>query len=263
MGLIQAGSLFLHFFISPNRCWTLFTLLTTDSCNNTRIEDCYIVSGDDCIAVKSGWDEYGIKVGMPTRQLIIRRLTCISPFSAAIAVGSEMSGGIQDLRAEDIRAIDTESGVRIKTSPGRGAYITDIFVKGMTMENMKYAFWMNGAYGSHPDHRYDPKAFPVVHNINYMDMVAKNVRTAAGSLSGTDMDHPFTGICISNVTIQMSSSFSSKSKKKQPWECSDIKGIASGVTPQPCDLLISKVFHCPFPTDTLAIDKVQLKKCSI
>ncbi|XLT06478.1 hypothetical protein HN51_045227 [Arachis hypogaea] len=39
-----------------------------DSCTNTRIEDCYIVSGDDCVAVKSGWDEYGIKFGMPTKQ---------------------------------------------------------------------------------------------------------------------------------------------------------------------------------------------------
>lgn len=70
-----------------------------DSCSNTKIEDCFIVSGDDCIAVKSGWDEYGIAFGMPTQHLIIRRLTCISPDSAVIALGSEMSGGIQDVRA--------------------------------------------------------------------------------------------------------------------------------------------------------------------
>lgn len=233
--------------------------INPDSCNNTRIEDCYIVSGDDCIAVKSGWDEYGIKVGMPTMELIIRRLTCISPFSAGIALGSEMSGGIQDVRAEDITAINTESGVRIKTARGRGGYINDIFVKGMTMENMKYAFWMSGAYGSHPDDHYDPKALPAVHKIIYMDMVAKNVTTAAGLLSGIDTNHPFTGICISNVNIQMSSS----SKKKKPWKCSDIKGISSEVTPQPCEQFISKVLHCPFPTDTLAIDNVRLKTCSI
>ncbi|PQM41838.1 putative polygalacturonase [Prunus yedoensis var. nudiflora] len=74
--------------------------INPDSCTNTKIEDCYIVSGDDCIAVKSGWDQYGIAFGMPTKQLVIRRLTCISPFSAVIALGSEMSGGIQDVRAE-------------------------------------------------------------------------------------------------------------------------------------------------------------------
>lgn len=63
---------------------------TLDSCTNIKIEDCFIVSGDDCIAVKSGWDEYGIAVGMPTNHLVIRRLTCIFPDSAVIALGSEM-----------------------------------------------------------------------------------------------------------------------------------------------------------------------------
>lgn len=71
-----------------------------DSCSNTRIEDCFIVSGDDCVAVKSGWDEYGIAFGMPTKYLIIKNLTCISPDSAVIALGSEMSGGIQDVRGQ-------------------------------------------------------------------------------------------------------------------------------------------------------------------
>jgi Glycosyl hydrolases family 28 len=86
-------------------------MLVVDSCSQVKIEDCYIVSGDDCVAIKSGWDEYGISVGMPSQQITIRRLTCISPTSAVIALGSEMSGGIQDVRAEDITAINSESGV--------------------------------------------------------------------------------------------------------------------------------------------------------
>lgn len=83
--------------------------INPDSCTNTKIEDCYIVSGDDSVSMKNGWDEYGIKFGWPTKQLVIRRLTCISPFSATIGLGSEMSGGIQDVRAEDITAIQTNS----------------------------------------------------------------------------------------------------------------------------------------------------------
>jgi len=54
---------------------------------------------------------------MPTKQLLIRRLTCISPDSAVIALGSEMSGGIEDVRAEDIVAINSESGIRYVTTP--------------------------------------------------------------------------------------------------------------------------------------------------
>ncbi|MFS7953854.1 putative CTP synthase (glutamine hydrolyzing) [Helianthus anomalus] len=173
-----------------------------DSCTNTRIEDCYIVSGEDCVAVKSGWDEYGIAYGMPTQQLVIRWFTCNSPMSTVIALGSEMSGGIQDVRAEDIVDINSETGVRIKTGVGRGGFVKDIYVKVFTMHTMKWAFWMMGNYGSHPDDKWDPIAIPVIQNINYRDMMAENV-TMAARLEGIAGD-PFTGIFISNVTIGMS-----------------------------------------------------------
>ncbi|KAM7531332.1 hypothetical protein LguiB_034742 [Lonicera macranthoides] len=233
--------------------------INPDSCTNTRIEDCYIVSGDDCIAVKSGWDEYGISFAMPTKQLVIRRLTCISPFSAMIALGSEMSGGIQDVRAEDILAINTESGVRIKTAVGRGGYVKDVYVRRATMKTMKWAFWMTGDYGSHADINYDPNAIPVITNINYRDVVAENV-TMAAKLEGISGD-PFTGICISNVTIEMA-----PKAKKLPWNCTDIAGISSGVTPRPCDLLPDKgaegIEACNFPEDSLPIEDVEVQMCS-
>uniref|UniRef100_A0A7N2MH72 Polygalacturonase n=1 Tax=Quercus lobata TaxID=97700 RepID=A0A7N2MH72_QUELO len=179
-----------------------------DSCTNTRIEDCFIVSGDDCVAVKSGCDQYGIKVGIPTQHLIIRRLTCISRDSATIAVGSEMSGGIQDVRAEDITAIDTQSGVRIKTAVGRGAYVKDIDVRRMTLKTMKVI--------------------------------------------------PFTGICISNAAITLT-----EKPEELLWNCTDISGVTSNVTPKPCALLPEKQgLNCPFPEYRLPIDDVQLKICS-
>ncbi|CAL9065467.1 unnamed protein product [Musa banksii] len=69
-----------------------------DSSSNVRIEDCYIVSGDDCIAIKSGWDEYGIAFNMSSKHIVIRRLTCISPralsspWEARCREESKMSG---------------------------------------------------------------------------------------------------------------------------------------------------------------------------
>ncbi|XP_074279826.1 putative polygalacturonase isoform X2 [Silene latifolia] len=235
--------------------------INPDSCSNTRIEDCYIISGDDCIAVKSGWDEYGIAFGMPTEHLTIRRLTCISPFSATIALGSEMSGGIRDVRAEDITAINTESGVRIKTGVGRGGYVKDIYVRRMTLQTMKWVFWMTGNYGSHPDDKYDPNALPEIRNINYKDVVADNVRMA-GRMEGIQGD-PFTGICLSNMTI----SIGVKGRKKMPWTCTDVKGISTGVTPTPCEALNGQAYgndigECDFPEDKLPIDDVELKQCS-
>ncbi|KAG2258848.1 hypothetical protein Bca52824_078142 [Brassica carinata] len=232
-----------------------------DSCTNTRIEDCYIISGDDCVAVKSGWDEYGISFGMPTKHLVIRRLTCISPYSAAIALGSEMSGGIEDVRAEDITAYQTESAVRIKTAVGRGAFVRNVYVRGMSLHTMKWVFWMTGNYKAHADGRYDPHALPEITGINYRDIVAENV-SMAGRLEGISGD-PFTGICISNATIGMA-----VKHKKAIWMCSDVEGVTSGVDPKPCDLLDGQQSKkmdgggCEFPSDVLEIDNVVLKSCS-
>jgi polygalacturonase len=227
-----------------------------DSCTNVRIEDTSIVSGDDCIAVKSGWDEYGIRFGMPTSRLVIRRLTCVSPDSATIALGSEMSGGIEDVRIEDITAIQTESGVRIKTAVGRGAFVKNIYARRLTFKTMKYVFWMTGSYGQHPDDGFDPKAIPVVQGINYRDVVADNV-TYTARLDGID-GHPFTGICISNATITLT-----KKPKDLQWNCTNIAGVTSNVTPEPCSLLPKKGAPCHFPTDRLPIEDIKLLTCNV
>ena len=232
--------------------------INPDSCSHVRIEDCYIVSGDDCVAIKSGWDEYGIAFGMPSEHIIIRRLTCVSPYSATIALGSEMSGGIQDVRAEDITAIGTESGVRIKTAVGRGAFVKDIFVRGMNLHTMKWVFWMTGDYNSHPDGKYNPSAVPVVDRISYSDVVADGVSMAA-RLEGIENDS-FTGICVSNVTVHMAAK-----ANKTPWFCSNVKGVSSTVSPAPCAELADQggnAGRCPFPEDRLPIEDVTFKECS-
>lgn len=45
-----------------------------DSCQNVVIEDSYISVGDDGVAIKSGWDQYGIAYGRPSSNIIIRNL---------------------------------------------------------------------------------------------------------------------------------------------------------------------------------------------
>jgi polygalacturonase len=233
--------------------------INPDSCSHVRIEDCYIVSGDDCVAIKSGWDEYGIAYGMPSQHIVVRRLTCVSPTSAVIALGSEMSGGIRDVRAEDITAVNSESGVRIKTAVGRGAYVRDVFVRRMTLQTMKWVFWMTGNYKSHPDDKFDPSAVPVVEGISYQDVVATGVYKAAARLEGIQ-GAPFRGICLANVTAELDKS------RKYPWTCTDVEGVSANVTPAPCEALQGAPHDgdgaCPFPTDTLPIDQLTLQQCA-
>ncbi|XP_020093404.1 probable polygalacturonase [Ananas comosus] len=218
--------------------------INPDSSSDVHIEDSFIVSGDDCVAIKSGWDEYGIAFNRSSERIIIQRLTCISPTSAVIAIGSEMSGGVRDVIAEDITAINSESGVRIKTGVGRGGFVKDIFVRRMSLHTMKWVFWMTGNYGQHPDEHYDPNALPEISGINYLDVYAENV-TMAARLEGIKGD-PFTGICISNVTAEVID------PKKLQWNCTNISGKSIHVSPTPCALLPdqgSNATQCPFPGD--------------
>ncbi|MCI47651.1 polygalacturonase-like, partial [Trifolium medium] len=72
---------------------------------------------------------------------------------------------------------------------------------------------------------------------------------------------PFTGICISNVTIGLA-----KKTKKVPWNCTDIAGISSGVTPVPCGLLpdqgAENIGSCTFPEYKLPIEDVKVRTCT-
>jgi polygalacturonase len=233
--------------------------INPDSCSGVRIEDCYVVSGDDCVAIKSGWDEYGVAVGMPSEHIVVRRLTCVSPTSAAIALGSEMSGGIGDVRAEDVTAVGTESAVRVKTAVGRGAYVRGVFARRMRLDGMKRVFWMTGDYRSHPDGGYDPKAVPVVESISFQDVVATGVYKETARMQGIQ-GAPFRGICLANVTAELTKS------RKYPWNCADVEGVSANVTPPPCQQLQGSIKDgaagCPFPTGTLPIDKVTVQQCA-
>lgn len=46
----------------------------SDSCEDVLIENCYISVGDDGIAIKSGWDQYGISYAQPSTNILIRNL---------------------------------------------------------------------------------------------------------------------------------------------------------------------------------------------
>ena len=51
-----------------------FCAAGTDSCEGVVIEDCYICVGDDGIAIKSGWDQYGIAYRRPSTNILIRNV---------------------------------------------------------------------------------------------------------------------------------------------------------------------------------------------
>ncbi|KAK8931375.1 putative polygalacturonase [Platanthera zijinensis] len=147
-----------------------------DSCENVVIENCYISVGDDGIAIKSGWDQYGIKYGKPSTNIVIRDLVIRSLVSAGVSIGSEMSGGVSNITVENTYIWDSRRGVRIKTAPGRGGYVTNITYHNITLVNVRVGMVIKTDYNEHPDSDFDPEALPVIANITYDGIHGERVR---------------------------------------------------------------------------------------
>ncbi|KAL7590202.1 hypothetical protein Lser_V15G38810 [Lactuca serriola] len=201
-----------------------------DSCEDMLIEDCYISVGDDAIAIKSGWDQYGVAYGRPSKNILIRNLVVRSMVSAGISIGSEMSGGISNVRVENVLVWNSRRAVRIKTAAGRGGYIEDISYKNLTFENVRVGIIIKTDYNEHPDMGFDPKAFPVIRGISYSSIHGEGVRVPVRIHGSAD-------IPIRNVTFR-DMSVGTTYKKKHIFQCAYVSGRVIGtIFPKPCENL--------------------------
>ncbi|KAM0024460.1 putative glycoside hydrolase, family 28, pectin lyase/virulence factor [Helianthus debilis subsp. tardiflorus] len=199
-----------------------------DSCTNVCIEDCYIESGDDLVAIKSGWDQYGTSTARPSSNIIIRRVSGTTPTCSGVGIGSEMSGGISNIRVENLHIRNSAAGIRIKTDIGRGGYIENVTVTNITMDKVKVPLRFSRGADDHPDNGWDPHALPRVKNIFITNVVSYDSRKAP-VLQGIE-GAPFEGICMKNVTLL-------GLQETMQWNCEHISGFANDVSPAPCSLL--------------------------
>eukprot|EP01018_Ginkgo_biloba_P027575 Gb_23151 [translate_table: standard] len=204
--------------------------LVVYSCQNVVIEKCYISVGDDCIAIKSGWDQYGIAYGRPSANIIIRNVILHSRVSAGISIGSEMSGGVSNVTVENILVWQSRRGVRIKTSPGRGGYVQQISYRNLTFDTLRVGIVIKTDYGEHPDEKYDPKALPKVENLIYHGVHGREVRIPVRIYGSEEI--PVKNVEFRDMNVGVTY------KKKHIFQCTFIQGRVIGdVFPRPCENL--------------------------
>jgi polygalacturonase len=113
--------------------WDAQTGKSGDGFDPDSSTNCYLVNSvlhtwDNAFGPKSGRGLEGYEIARPSRH--IRAVGCVFQ-GGAPCVGSEVSGGIEDVTIRDSTIIG--SYVYIKTNDGRGAYI-----KNFVMENVKF-----------------------------------------------------------------------------------------------------------------------------
>src|ERR1044071_8556666 len=71
-----------------------------ESSCDVLVEKCLFDTGDDCIAIKSGRNDDGRRVGVPARNIVILDCT-MRDGHAGTAIGSEISGGCSNVFVEN------------------------------------------------------------------------------------------------------------------------------------------------------------------
>jgi len=168
--------------------------IVIDSSTNVLIEDCRLNTGDDTIAIKSGLDKDGWRVNKPAENIVIRNCT-ITGGHSAIAIGSEMSGGVKNIFLSNLTLDGIDQGIRSKSLKGRGGIVENIWAKNIKIGTAKNA-------GLKFDLNYDASTLkpssdilPTFQNFDFENISVENTKVAV-SIEGIP------GSYIKNVRLK-------------------------------------------------------------
>lgn len=104
-----------------------------ESTSNVLIEDCTFRCGDDAVAIKSGRDADGRHIGRPSENIVIRRCRFQSECNG-LCIGSEMSGGVQNIWVDSVEIGTVKNALYFKSNRDRGGFIRGVHVNQITIQ---------------------------------------------------------------------------------------------------------------------------------
>ncbi|MBP1615527.1 MAG: beta-xylosidase [Bacteroidetes bacterium] len=109
-----------------------------ESTSNVLIEDCTFKTGDDAVAIKSGRDRDGRYIGRSSQNIVIRNCIFHSECNG-LCIGSEMSGGVENVYMDNIQIGTVKNALYFKSNRDRGGYIRNVQVSNISVERSKGA----------------------------------------------------------------------------------------------------------------------------
>ena len=187
--------------------------IDVDSCENVLITNSTFDAGDDGICIKSGKDVDGRRRARPCKNLIVDNCTVFHGHGG-FTVGSEMSGGVENIKVSNCRFLGTDVGLRFKSKRGRGGvvkniYINDIYMKDILADAILFDLFYGGKSAveaaAEKDETVNVPAVPVDETTPefrdiYISNVCCNGASRAMLFNGLP-EMPVTNINVSDCTI--------------------------------------------------------------
>jgi len=175
-----------------------------DSSNGVLITGCSIDVNYDCISIKSGKDDDGVRVNRPSENIIVEK--CDFGYGhGGVAMGSETSGGIHNV---EIRNCTVDAGnwapIRFKTQPGRTNVVENIAFRDIQMKDAKMAFEMNMEWRMVPPIAPPSKVLPIFRNIHFINITGS--AASVGSMHGLK-DSPIKNVTFKDCKISAQKGF--------------------------------------------------------
>ena len=170
------------------------------SSSNVRIEHVYADVGDDDVAIKSG-QANSPGPDAPSKDISIS--DCTFMHGHGLSIGSEISGGVENVHASRVHFKGTANGVRIKSNRDRGGDIGNFDFRDLTMEDVGTPILITEYYPKIPDRDSTQPATrltPRFHDISVTNLTATGANTA-GFVVGLP-ESPITSVTFSNVHIE-------------------------------------------------------------
>ena len=171
------------------------------SSSNIVIDHVFVDTGDDAVAIKSG-QANSPGGDQPSKNITIT--DCTFDHGHGLSIGSEIAGGVQNIRVERVRFNGTDNGIRIKAARDRGADVSDVVFDGLTMDKVKYPIMITEYYPRAGTLAVVP-AMPVTHlTPKFHDITIENV-TATNSGNSSSIvglpESPVLNLTLKNIHL--------------------------------------------------------------
>ena len=168
---------------------------------NVHIKNSVFDTGDDCIAIKSGRNNDGRRVAIPSENIVIENCV-MADGHGGVVMGSEISAGVRNVFVRNCKmdSPNLERAIRIKTNTIRGGFVENVYVKDIEIGQVKEAVLkINTFYAIYDNQEGD--YIPSIKNVYLENVTVENGGEYGVLIKGREQS-PVKNIVLKNVTIK-------------------------------------------------------------